>query len=98
MTIQEVYNKVMASDELKQSFAAAAQDKDALTAWLKEQNCDATVEEVAEFLKGQNGELSDADLENVAGGGSKLFDSIISIGIACFVSATYEQADRECNY
>ncbi len=70
MTLQEMYDKVMASEELKSSFAEAAQDKERLAEWLKANGSDATVEQVGEFLKAKqaSGEVSDEELENVAGG------------------------------
>ncbi len=70
MTLQEMYNKVMASEELKKSFAEAAQDKGKLAEWLKANGSNATVEQVSEFLKSKqtSGEVSDEELENVAGG------------------------------
>ncbi len=70
MTLQELYNKVMTSEELKKSFAEAAQDKGKLEAWLRANGSDATVEQVSEFLKSKqtSGEVSDDELENVAGG------------------------------
>ena len=93
MTMQEIYDKVMASDELKKSFVEAAKDKDKLSAWLKEQGCTNTIEEVGEFLKAQqnkSGELSDDELESVAGGeatsGSVTSDVMLSVftaGIGC---------------
>ncbi len=46
MTLQELYAKVMASEELKKSFAEAAQDKGKLEAWLKANGSNATVEQV----------------------------------------------------
>ncbi len=87
MTLQEIYDKVMASDELKKSFAEAAQDKGKLEAWLKANGSDATVEQVGEFLKSKSGqtsgEVSDDELESVAGGSSSLgvtFDTVFSVG------------------
>ncbi len=70
MTLQELYNKVMASEELKKSFAEAAQNKGKLEAWLKANGSDATAAQVTEFLKARqkSGEVSDDELENVAGG------------------------------
>ncbi len=70
MTLQEMYDKVMASEELNKSFAEAAQDKGKLEAWLKANGSNATVEQVGEFLKSKqtSGEVSDEELENVAGG------------------------------
>ncbi len=71
MSLQELYDKVMASEELKKSFAEVAQDKGKLAAWLKANGSDATVEQVGVFLKSKqtSGEVSDDELENVAGGG-----------------------------
>ncbi len=85
MTLQELYNKVMASEELKRSFAEAAQDKCKLEAWLKANGSNATAEQVGEFLKAKqtNGEVSDDELENVAGGSTSLgvtFDTLLSAG------------------
>lgn len=40
-----------------------------MTEFLKAQGVDATAEEVTDFLKSQTGELSDEELDNVAGGG-----------------------------
>ncbi len=76
MTLQELYNKVMASEELKKSFAEAAQDKGRLEVWLKANGSNATAEQVTEFLRSRSGqtsgEVSDDELESVAGG----YDSI----------------------
>ncbi len=72
MTVQELYDKVMASEELKKSFLEAAQDREKLEAWLKANGSEATVEQVGEFFKSRqgSGELSDDELESVAGGWS----------------------------
>ncbi len=74
MTLQEMYDKVMASEELKKSFAEAAQDKGRLEAWLKANGSDATAAQVTDFLRSRqtSGEVSDDELESVAGG----YDSI----------------------
>ncbi len=70
MTLQELYNKVMASEELKKSFAEAAQNTGKLEAWLKANGSDPTAAQVTDFLKAsqKSGEVSDDELENVAGG------------------------------
>ncbi len=91
MTLQEMYDKVMASDELKKSFAEAAQNKEKLEAWLKANGSDATAEQAGEFLKSKqdSGEVSDEELESVAGGdaSSTVIASIGSVGIVCAVTA-----------
>ena len=68
-TLQELYDEVMASDELKAAFAEAAKGGKA-EEFLKARGCEATAEELTAFLKGQSTkELSDEELDNVAGGG-----------------------------
>ncbi len=96
MTLQELYDKVMASEELKKSFAEAAQDKEKLEAWLKTNGSNATVEQIGEFLKTKqkSGEISDDELENVAGGLSsgKMTASCLTIGLGCALYSAVNQA------
>ncbi len=97
MTLQELYDKVMASEELKKSFAEAAQDKGKLEAWLKANGSNATVAEVGEFLKAQqtSGEVSDDELESVAGGNLSVDVTLISVctvGIGCPIIAVQSEA------
>ena len=69
-TMQELYNEVMADKELKVQFLAAA-NAGRLEAFLKEHGCEATVEEVKNFLEAKANEdapLSFDELENAAGG------------------------------
>ncbi len=103
MTLQEMYNKVMASDELKKSFAEAAQDKGKLAEWLKANGSNATIEQVSEFLKSKqtSGEVSDDELENVAGGTSSeditsyTMLSIVTAGTACAGMAIVSEATED---
>ena len=70
-TLQELYDEIMVSDELKAAFAEAAKGGKA-EEFLKAQGCEATAEELTAFLKGRTSdELSDEELNNVAGGGCK---------------------------
>ncbi len=69
-TIEELYDEVLASEELKAGFTAAAKEK-RLADFLKAHGCEATEAEVVEFLKARQsaeGELSDDELDVVAGG------------------------------
>ncbi len=101
MTLQEMYDKVMASEELKKSFAEAAQDKEKLTEWLRANGSDATVEQVAEFLKAKqaSGEVSDEELENVAGGidncGHGTF-SVFTLAIGCAIESEVKSTAEDC--
>ena len=69
-TVDELYYEVVANEELKAAFAAAAKENK-LAEFLKAQGCDATAEEAEEFLEARQsaeGELSDDELDAVAGG------------------------------
>ena len=69
-TIQELYNEVMANEELKAQFIEAAK-AGRQEEFLKEHGCDATTAEVSDFLAAKENEdapLSFDELENAAGG------------------------------
>ena len=68
-SLDEMYQEVMADEALKEEFTAAFRDG-RVSEFLKAHDCDATVEEVEEYVKGQRDEeLSLDDLGSVAGGG-----------------------------
>ena len=71
-TIQELYAKIIASDELKKALVEAMK-ANKLEDFLKAHDCEATVEEVQEFVETKAAanapiELSDDQLKYVAGG------------------------------
>lgn len=95
-TIQELYTEVMENAELKAAIIEAAK-AEKLEAFLKEHGCEATADEVAEFLKAKTEEdapLSMDELENSAGGkcneqtGGEVALSIFTGGIGCAIAAT----------
>ena len=70
MTIEALYKKIIASDELKAAFAEAVKAQK-LDEFLKSQGCEATGAEIMDFLKSlrsAEGELADDELNSVAGG------------------------------
>lgn len=70
MTIEALYKKIIASDELKSAFVEAVKAQK-LGDFLKTQGCEATEAEVVDFLKSLRkgeGELADDELSSVAGG------------------------------
>ena len=93
--LDEAYKKILASKDLQIKFMQAAKDNK-LEAFLKEQNIDATPEEVKEYLtkkfENTDGELSKEELDMAAGG--KDYDtkvswivlSIFGLGLGCAVS------------
>ena len=70
MTIEALYKRIIASDELKSAFVEAVKAQK-LGDFLKAQGCEATEAEVVDFLKCMRkgeGELADDELSAVAGG------------------------------
>ena len=99
-SIQELYNEVMENQKLKEKFIEAAK-AGKQEAFLKEQGCDATLEEVAAFLKAKAEEdapLSVDELENSAGGkcNAETHDegilSFFTAGVGCAVYAIVSAA------
>ena len=95
-TIRELYDEIMASQELKDQFIEAAR-AGKQEAFLKEHGCEAAMEEVAAFLKAKAEEdapLSMDELENSAGGEcndktkKEIGFSIGLLGIGCAILAT----------
>ena len=67
--IEELYKEVMENEALKAEFATAYREGN-VSEFLKKHDCDATAEEVSEYVNGVKDEaLSLDDLDNVAGGG-----------------------------
>lgn len=70
MTIEALYKRIIASDELKSAFVEAVKAQK-LDEFLKSQGCEATGAEIMDFLKSlqkAEGELADDELSAVAGG------------------------------
>ena len=101
--LDDAYKKILASEELQMKFMEAAKENK-LDAFLKEQNIDATPEEVKEYLtkkfENADGELSKEELDMAAGGGKSttgwVILSIVGLGIGCAVSAIAEQTSGFC--
>ena len=67
--IEALYKEVMENEALKAEFAIAYREGN-VSEFLKKHDCDATAEEVSEYVNGVKDEaLSLDDLDNVAGGG-----------------------------
>ena len=70
-TIEEFIKEIEGSADL-QNEIKAIKDKDALSAFLKKNDVEGTVEDFGKAVKAKaesEGEISDDDVENVAGGG-----------------------------
>lgn len=87
MTIEELYGKVLADDALKAELAEAAANH-TLGAWAAAQGVDATEEDLLAYAQAamQEQELTDDQLDQVAGGGyGSTTLSILTILIGCHV-------------
>ena len=94
-TLQELYNEVIQSDELKKEFLEADKNGKA-EEFIKAHGCDATLDEVKTFLENlikTDKELSVEELENAAGGvcnertSSEKWISLCTVGVACAIIA-----------
>ena len=90
-TLQELYTEIIGSDEMKQAYLQAAKEGK-VTEFLKANGCEATAEEIKAFLREKaDQELSDAELDSVAGGTcnnhtlSETLVSVFTAGIICAV-------------
>lgn len=91
-TIEQLMEEIKASSDLKKDLAEAfaKKDKAALEAFLKDNGCDATIEEAKQFIQEKraemqkNGELSEAELEQVAGGSETVLITL-GVGYAAFM-------------
>jgi hypothetical protein len=71
-TVEELYKEINTSEELKKD-VSAIKDKEAFADFLKEQGCEASVDEFEKFVKSQSeGEIGD-DAAGAAAGGLKWF-------------------------
>ena len=71
-TLEEVYQNALSSGEERVAFAEAAKTEEDLAAFLAARGCEATPGQALEFLKEKvevAGELADAELDDVTGGG-----------------------------
>ena len=73
MTIEELYKEINASEELKKAISEI-KDKEAFADFLKEQGCEASVDEFEKFVKSQTeGEIGDDAAGAAAGGMTRWF-------------------------
>jgi len=72
-TLEDLYQEIQANEQLKESFVTALKEN-RVEDFLKANDCEGTVEDVMKFMDSKReGELSDDDMEKVAGGACSLF-------------------------
>ena len=98
MTIEALYKRIIASDELKSAFVEAVKAQK-LGDFLKAQGCEATEAEVVDFIKSLRkgeGELADDELSAVAGGcNSNSMTVVICIAIAVVSAANPKSENKD---
>ena len=97
-TLNELYTEVAASNALKAEFLELKTPED-IVAFAKKNGCDATLDDIKAFFEEKRkatGELSETDLEQVAGGKSvnlaEAFYSCLTVGVGCAAAAAYSAA------
>ena len=97
-TIEELYNEVIANEDLKEEFIKAFEENK-VEEFMKKNGCDATMEDLKQFAS-EEIPLSEDELDNAAGGGSACNDRVIvgspedvalslgTLGLGCIVAAT----------
>ncbi len=91
-TVQELYSEIIASDEQKKAFVEAVK-ADKLGDFLKAHGCEATGEEVQEFIEARAAgdtpiELSEDELKQVAAGSGIHSETCYCTGNTCGCSDT----------
>ena len=96
-TIEELYKEVMASEELKKEFLTLKPEE--VEGFAKKNGCEATFADINAFLEEKakaEGELSDDELDQVAGGksvdGMEVTISIATLGFGCAAGAIFSAA------
>ena len=104
-SIQELYTELLESNELREKLMQAA-NADKLGDFLKEQGCDATVEDAIAFFEekaAENKPLSLDELDDVAGGdvlgeivkgGVNVVHSLVVFG--CIIRSIQHKDDEVC--
>ena len=99
-TLEELYNEVLASEELKKEFLALKPEE--VEGFAAKYGCKASLDEIKTFFadkKNRTGALSDTELDQIAGGktvdGMEALASCLTIGVAC---ATMVLVSLEVNH
>ena len=99
-TVEELYREVLASEALKKEFLALRPEE--IEGFAAKYGCEAKLDEIRAFFEAKRnepGELSDAEMNQVAGGKgvnrSEIAMSIFTAGIACGVQAIVSAASGD---
>ncbi len=99
-TLDEVYESVVADEAQRAAFVEASATEEGVASFLVQRGCEVTPEQVAAFLaekRSEQGEMSDAELDAVAGGcsvGESLVSLLASTLICRGLAVTREVYDK----
>ena len=100
-TIRELYEEIMASEEMKEELAAAGSDREAIEAFLKKYQCSCTREEMLAFFREREEsirELSADELSAAAGGiNITVIGASLIMPVNCALCSVCVQAFTEDN-
>ena len=99
-TLEELYNEVLASEELKKEFLSLKPEK--VEDFAAKHGCKASLDEIKAFFeakKNQSGALSDDELDQIAGGkgfdGIEALNSIATLGLGCALIAAISASEED---
>ena len=100
-TIEELYNEVISSEELKKEFISLKPEE--VEGFAEKHGCKAALDEIKAFLTEKSkgsGELSDSEIEQVAGGKSATDEeadwSASTFRIGCLIDAIDSAINGNC--
>ena len=106
-TLQELYDDIFTSEELRTEYYESTKSEEAMVAFLRKYDCPASIDEVKEFLNeklnAESGEMSDVELKQIAGGTktsaiiSNIAVTILAFG-GCIAQSLYigKLDDEDC--
>jgi len=97
-TLEELYDEVIVSDELKTEFLNASNTgNEQVQSFLIDHGCDASLEELETFLqeKSKDVEVPDSELGNIAGGKPAWQDVTLSVAtvFGCYIQGLVSIAE-----
>lgn len=101
-SLQELYDEVIASEEMKAEFLECGKTEEATAGFLKKYDCNASVDELKDFLTEKATaaakELSEEELKEIAGGvkAADVVVTVLAFG-GCVTKSLYVVFDeRDC--
>ena len=94
-TLEELYNEILADEGLKEQLKAAAEENK-VEEFFKSHGCEATVDEVKEFINSKK-EVSLDELDSAAGG-CTTDDGLLSgltLGVGCAIVTAISASDTK---